>query len=230
MTRVGVLLTAREEVPADPAWLDPREAAVLAGLRMAKRREDWLLGRWAARRAGAAGLGGEVPGWAVLAAPDGAPEAWIGERRAPCSLSISHRAGRAACAVGPPHLALGCDLELVEPRSDGFVDDFLTSREGAIVRAAGDRALAANLVWSAKEAVLKARRTGLREDTRSVEVSVDGLSAPAPVPPGRASDWSPFDAIDDRGGAWRGWWGVRDGLVLTVVSRPFPDEPVDLAA
>jgi 4'-phosphopantetheinyl transferase len=222
MTRVGLLLAAAGEVPADTGWLDHREREVLDGLRVPKRRDEFLLGRWTARRAGAAFLGGGVSGWAVVAATDGAPEAWAGGRRAPLSISISHRAGWAACAVGPPHLALGCDLELVEPRTAAFVDDFLTAREAAAVRAAPDRHLAANLVWSAKEAVLKGRRTGLRADSRSVEVDVDPAARPA--------GWSPFAAIDDRGSTWRGWWMAHADLVVTVASRPYAAEPFDLAA
>jgi 4'-phosphopantetheinyl transferase len=158
----------------------------------------------------------------VLAAEDGAPEAWIGDRRAPCTLSISHRDGRACCAVAGPSVELGCDLELVEPRSEAFVDDYFTAAEADAVRSAGrdERDLMANLTWSAKESVLKALRTGLRADTRTVVVlSVEW-------PPGEA--WARFDAVDESNEGWRGWWARRDGFVLTVASRPAADRPVDL--
>jgi 4'-phosphopantetheinyl transferase len=42
------------DVPAGDEWLCAREAACLARLRFAKRRADWRLGRWTAKRALAA--------------------------------------------------------------------------------------------------------------------------------------------------------------------------------
>ena len=41
-------------VPEDNTWLSPREVAFADRLRFAKRRADWRLGRWTAKRAGAA--------------------------------------------------------------------------------------------------------------------------------------------------------------------------------
>ena len=92
---------------------------------------------------------------------DGAPvEVW---------LSLSHRAERAMAAVAPT--AVGCDLEVVEPRSDAFVGEWLAPAEQELVRAAcGDRRdLLANLVWTAKEASAKARAGGLRLNVRDAE-------------------------------------------------------------
>ena len=77
-------------------------------------------------------------------------------------LSISDRAGWAVCVTCPTAApagdpreppAVGCDLELVEPRTPGFVRDFFTAAEQGWIasRAAGDeRDMSANLVWSAK--------------------------------------------------------------------------------
>lgn len=70
---------------------------------------------------------------------------------------------------------MGCDLELIEARIPGFVGDFFTATEQRLIdsRPAGDeRDMAANLVWSAKESALKVLRTGLRRDTRTLEVTV----------------------------------------------------------
>src|SRR5262249_5997058 len=132
---------------------------------------------------------------------------------APCVVSITQRAGLAACAVADVGVALGCDLELVEPRSAGFVEDYLTRSERALVAAAGadGPSVTANLLWAAKEAVLKAARTGLRADPRSIEVE-----------PGTAREagWSPFDAHmsgDPR--PWPGWWTRAGDHLLTVAVR-----------
>jgi 4'-phosphopantetheinyl transferase len=71
------------------------------------------------------------------------------------------------------------------------------------------------VLWSAKESALKALRTGLREDTHSVEVeSVDG----------DGSGWGPVRVrriADSR--IFNGWWRRRGGLVLSVVSCPMRD-------
>ena len=89
-------------------------------------------------------------------------------------MSLSDRAGWAVCLVGEALGRVGCDLEIVEPRSAGFVADFLTAAEQEYVAAqpAAERDAAANLIWSAKESALKVLQTGLRRDTRSVEVRV----------------------------------------------------------
>ena len=42
---------AESEIPAHDQWLSVRDAACLGGLRFAKRRADWRLGRWTAKRA-----------------------------------------------------------------------------------------------------------------------------------------------------------------------------------
>ena len=217
---VEVLVLADVDMPSGDDWLDEEERSTLEGLHVPKRRDEWLLGRWTAKRAVGESLGIAPEVVSIHPAPSGAPEALVHGHPAPCAVSITHRAGLAACAVGPPDLALGCDLELVEPRSDGFVEEFLTEREARFVGAAPDRDLAANLVWSAKEAVLKARRTGLRADARSVEVS------PSKARPGGA--WAPFVCIDEESEGWRGWWARREDHVLTVVSRPATPAPTEL--
>ena len=89
------------------------------------------------------------------------------------------------CVLAEQHGRVGCDVEIVEPRSAGFVADFLTPAEQEYVasRPDEDRHAAANLIWSAKESALKVLRTGLRRDTLSVEVTIG--HAPATTPEGR---------------------------------------------
>ena len=77
MARTGWLTSSAAEVPPGDAWLSPRERAVLAGLRLAKRRDDWRLGRWTAKAAVAVRLDVGPQRVEVLAAADGAPDAWL---------------------------------------------------------------------------------------------------------------------------------------------------------
>ena len=224
MTDPTWLTRSSADVPRDDAWLGPRERAVLAGLRIGKRREDWRLGRWTAKAAVAARLGAEPTRIEILAAPDGAPEAWLDGVPAPVSVSLSHRAGRAVAAVAVAPAVVGCDLELVEPRSPAFVREWLTPREQALVaqRTGTERDRLANLLWSAREAAAKVRREGLRLDVRGAEVVL-----------GAAGDgeWEPFSVRwDDGAPATTGWVRADRGWVMTIAGEPAPGRPLRLSA
>lgn len=223
---VGWLVHIAADVPDDDAWLSDRERQVLAALRLTHRRRDWRLGRWTAKAAVAAWLRAlepqvsDSPGESlveILAADDGAPEVWLPDGcRAPVIVSLSHRDGVAACVVASTDTAVGCDLELVEPRSAAFVAEWLTTDEQALMAAtaAAARPLVANLLWSAKESVLKALREGLRLDPRYVAVR---LHPPADC------GWSGFDAQWVAGPAsFNGWWRRLGPLVLTVAGPALP--------
>jgi 4'-phosphopantetheinyl transferase len=205
------LSRSHADVPADDGWLGARERMALDGLKVEKRRADWRLGRFTAKAAAAAWLGvpaGEVE---ILAAPDGAPDAWIGDELAPVSLSLSHRAGRAAAVVADAYCPVGCDIELIEPRSDQFVREWFSPWEQELVFAAGERQhLLANLLWTAKEAAVKARREGLRLDPRHAVVDLGNGSWP----------WRPLSVTwDDEPWSVDGWWREYGGFVLAVVAE-----------
>src|SRR5207247_2585575 len=97
---------------------------------------DWRLGRWTAKAAVAAVLGVRAEEVEIVAAPDGAPEAWVGGEPAGVSISLSHRGGRGLAVVVTPPAIVGCDLELVEPRSSAFVADWLAPSEQELVATA----------------------------------------------------------------------------------------------
>jgi 4'-phosphopantetheinyl transferase len=178
-----------DEVASDHGWLTEAERGVLATLRVPKRRADWRLGRWVAKKAVADAVGAH---WLsrdsieILATPGGRPACRI-RRPGPwprVALSLSHSGGTGfAAALRDPAL-LGCDVEQVAGRSEAFVTDYFTAEEGAWIRSVpAERALRANLLWSAKESALKAMGEGLRLDPRSVRVVVSGTnvgSSPAP--------------------------------------------------
>jgi 4'-phosphopantetheinyl transferase len=163
------LLQPAAEVPAGDDWLAPVERARLAQLHVAKRRADWRLGRWTAKRAIAAALAVAATRIAVIATQRGAPLALLDGVPAPVAISLSHAAGYGLCLVAPARAAVGCDLEPVEPRSAAFIRDYFTAAERALV---GADARLATIVWCAKEAVLKAVGEGLREDPRTVAVTL----------------------------------------------------------
>ena len=209
------LARAECKLPGGVGWLTEAERRHAEGMRYTKRRMDFLLNRWTLKLAVS-----RVLGWpdddAVLAriegrtARDGAPELFVGGQPAARGISLTDRAGCAACLVADGPAAIGCDLELVEARSDAFVHDYLTESERDLVAAAGPaRDVTANLIWSAKESALKVLRTGLRRDTRSVEVTVEDLT-----PPERA--WSPLQVRAVEGLIFGGWWRRSGSFVLTA--------------
>ena len=74
------LIRTLADVPENADWLSGDERATLAGLRFAKRRDDWLLGRWTAKNAICAyQTGGNfaLSSLEIRAAEDGAPEAFL---------------------------------------------------------------------------------------------------------------------------------------------------------
>jgi 4'-phosphopantetheinyl transferase len=207
------------DVPAGEAWLGPAERAALGGLALPKRRDDWRLGRYTAKVAICLRLGVDPGRVEVLAMPGGAPVARLDGERAELELSISHRAGRALVVLAPFGTPVGCDLELIEPRSAAFVCEWLAPSEQQLVNAAPprERAYVANLIWSAKEASAKARGEGLRLNVRHAEVVIG-------EPARGEGDWRPLcvewgSGPEAGSGSGRdtGWARREQRWVLTVV-------------
>jgi 4'-phosphopantetheinyl transferase len=238
---------AEADVPVGNDWLSARELACLSRLRFPKRRADWRLGRWTAKCILADYLK-TSPAPKVLAtielhpSASGAPEVFFENNSSAVVISLSHRAGIAACAVAPSGGALGCDLEMIEPRSDAFVADYFTTEEQALVAQApaADRFRLLALLWSAKESALKALRAGLRLDTRSVIVGP--IDAPGDqeqadthcgkdptLTGGSQSDlrcWRPLQVRHTDGQTFHGWWQQAGILLRTVVATPPPSRPI----
>jgi 4'-phosphopantetheinyl transferase len=210
------------DVPSGRAWLTEEEVRVHGELRFPLRAADWRLGRWVAKRAVAAALGLDArrpEEIEVLATPGGAPSARVvTDDGAPAiSLSLSHSHGMGFAAATTAVVRLGCDVETIEPRSAEFVGDYFTEPERTWIEAAPrERDLRANLLWSAKEAALKALGEGLRLDTRSVEVEA--------IPPanGDPSEWRALAVDAPDGRTFPGLWRVQDGRAWTVVA----EEPI----
>ena len=218
------------DLPVGDQWLSAAEILRLVDLRFPKRRADWRLGRWTAKHAVGAYLNrpAGAPALAEIELrpmPCGAPEVFVCAARTRVSVSLTHRAGVAVCAVGPPGGALGCDLEVIEPHSDGFVADYFTAEEQATVAQAplAERPRLLALLWSAKESALKALHAGLRLDTRSVAVA--SVGAPCPQ-----QTWLPLLVRYNATRRFHGWWRYEGDLLLTMIAEPRPTPPTLLQA
>jgi len=228
------LAVSEHGIPAGEEWLVPFELRRVSAYRFTKRRTEYLLRRYAGKRAVATALGMPFDPMSLhrigmLNRMGGAPYAEVDERPAPFDISLTDRAGHAIALLGDPGSmesgSLGVDLEIVEKRSESFVGDYLTAPEQAWVhaqRAVGGQDrwdFAANLLWSAKEAALKVLRVGLRADTRSVEVDVD-LTV-------RSDGWGHLVMKTARGQVFPGWWR-RDGIFLLTIATREPTPPPTL--
>lgn len=231
------LVQTPDDLPPSFDWLSPEEWLRFNNFSHPKRRGDWLLGRWTAKRLAANVFGGNqhLSEIAVLAALDGSPVLYI-NGQARFSLSISHSNRHALCALVEAG-ALGADIEQVAPRIPGFVQEYFTSEEQALVKLVEDAALIAEgamalqpalmitAIWSGKEAALKALRLGLTVDTRAVNCRIE---------PGMPTDWKPFGIELDAErikttASLRGWWRTMEGFVLTLVTdgQQTPNRSID---
>jgi 4'-phosphopantetheinyl transferase len=225
------LIQRRADIPQVAPGVPPEgllsapESTVYADLYSEKRRQDWLLGRWTAKKliqAAAKKSGTKSPAnteISILSAKDGAPEVWITEQdssnRGEFTLSISHSNGVALCAAacGTAHL-LGADIELILPRAEGFAADYFSEIEQRTVRESPrqHRACLVTAIWSGKEAALKAVRQGLRLDTRAVSCI---FYRPIEL----SEVWQPFRVQwrDPSYPRQQGWWRIWGDYVLTIV-------------
>jgi 4'-phosphopantetheinyl transferase len=213
------------DVPRETEWLSANEARQLNDMRFPKRRDDWRLGRWTAKQALALYL--DIPDdfqslahIEIRPAASGAPKVFLNNAPAGVSISLSHRSGRAVCAVTQSEVALGCDLEKIEPRSDAFVRDYFTADEQKIIAGSlpADRSRLAALLWSGKESALKALQTGLRLDTRCAVVGLSDLSF-------GPHHWHPLEVCCVNC-LFLGWWQHANGFLRTMVSAPQANPPI----
>jgi len=218
------------DVRAPLDWLSAAEVARLNVMRVPKRRDDWRLGRWTAKQAVAAYLDLPSDAWALAGieirpADSGAPEVFLHDGPAAVSISLTHRDGIAACALAPAGIAVGCDLELVEPRGEAFIADYFTAREQELIARTPqpERFRVVALLWSAKESTLKVLRTGLRLDTRDVEVTLaDELPKSSPE-----NLWRPLRSLAYEQ-EYSGWWQIGGDLIRTLMSSTCSAPPQPL--
>ena len=202
--------------------LSPAEFQKFSTFRFAKRRNEWLLGRWAAKA-----LAHSLPAYQqytlnqieIHNAPQGAPHIQLPDGMTPedC-LTISHSDASALCALATgPDVRIGADLEKIDARTETFVLDYFTPAECQLVKVYSDetRAVVVTLIWSLKESMLKALGVGLRWDTRAVEVS--GLQDSLSENDGMGG-WQSIQVAEAKASerVWMGWWQRRDPFILTL--------------
>jgi len=188
----GVAVRLLRSNRALPDVLTPDEQARCDAFGSDDRRRQFALGRTAARTLAAARLGGPPDAVALAVAADGAPEV------PGAHLSIAHtgRGEAAAAAAALAAVPVGVDLEAVRPRRPDLWRRILRDDEQSVLASLGGPSDdTQTLLWTLKEAVLKAQRTGFRAGGRSVRLTLNADGSPPDR--GRASahaeasgDWS----------------------------------------
>lgn len=156
--RNRALVVAETAIPL--GWFSEEELRTAEGFTLAKRREQFLLSRAAAKQlAVALGAAAEIT------------NIRIEQRRiGPLHLSLSHSAPYAAAAID--HEPVGIDVQVVRPIRESAAHLFLSDEEAAAMHESlvPDRLIH---FWCAKEAAWK-RRGGQVETLKRVPITLEG--------------------------------------------------------
>lgn len=156
--RSRAIVVAETAIPL--GWFSEEELRIAEGFRLAKRREEFLLSRAAAKQL-AVELGAEAEVTHIR----------IDQRRiGPLHLSLSHSAPYAAAAID--QAPVGIDVQVVRPIRESAAHLFLSEKESAAMR---ECVIPDRLIhfWCAKEAAWK-RRGGEMETLKRVPIALEG--------------------------------------------------------
>ena len=219
------------DVPNMDAWLSYGEREQANAMHVPKRRSDWRLGRWTAKLALASFY--QLPATPdvlasieLRAADSGVPVVFHSGKISDLAISLSHSNGSAFFTIAPRGRKIGCDIEKIEPRSAIFIEDYCTESELHLIDAVAveSRPLLVNLIWSAKESVLKLLGLGLRGETRSISVVVDPRSLASGT-----EQWLTFQARSNTAQGFYGLWCNSGCFVRTVAAEKTISRAEELA-
>lgn len=165
------------------------ERALAASFGSPARRRAFVLGRAAARTLLAERLRVAPPEVPIVIEPSGAPCVAADG----LYVSIAHAGEHAVAVVGPERL--GVDLEVLAPRHPDLARRLLHPDEHAPYAALPlDDLRRPLLLWTIKEATLKALRTGFRRSPRTLRAAIDAPAGRADVAvedpaPGETDRW-----------------------------------------
>ena len=184
--------------PPENRWLevlDEQEQERAMCFRTPDQRNAFAAAHALVRTALSAYGGGDPADWRFAISREGRPSV-LGDSGLAFSLTHSGTWAAVAISINP---ALGIDLEPVRLERDSLplARRFFGASETTWLErlAPGERAAGFSSLWTVKEAVLKARGSGLTEPLRSVEVNLEPSGRPArvqaPGGPWAVRSWSP---------------------------------------
>lgn len=209
-----------QDIPDDQSWLSESELKQYQQFRFPKRQKDWLSGRFVGKSLIKAVVFEAdsilLNQLTIQNEPGGAPYPQYNQSRLNGSLSLSHRDSFAAAAwCNDEDVTIGIDLEAIETKSTGFIEDYFSKGEAEVVLTlpVEQRDVAASLLWSGKEAILKALKIGLRVDTRKLIIEVPDIK--------RKESWSKLTVLESPGGAdnFQLFWKCIGDLIISLAIK-----------
>lgn len=174
-----------ELAPLRKLLFDEEEQAAYARYRLSRNRIEYLAGRLLVKNRLARMLGMPPSAIRLIKASGGklyaAAEPELAQRLG-LYFNLTHADGLAACAFGRVD-ALGIDVARCGTEHLALTDQLFLPEESVYIREARDERESADrfgMLWSRKEAAMKARGTGL---------ALAPLDCPVPVGTGLAEDW-----------------------------------------
>ena len=152
----------------DLGLLPAHEREQALAIKHSGRRNQFILGRQAARGLLSILLHEEPAAVPLFSAPDGGVD--VG--RAPYCVAIAHTGSVAVALAGPA--PVGIDIEPIRARKEGLLQRVLSAGEQEMIQNLPlDPQRKVLLAWTAKEATLKALRTGLRRSLKDLRLELD---------------------------------------------------------
>ncbi len=209
-----------QDTPDDQSWLSASELEQYQRFRFPKRQKEWLAGRFVGKSLLKALVFEAEPilldQLTIQNEPGGTPFIRYDQNRLNGSLSLSHRELFSAAAwCDDEEVSIGIDLEVIETKSTGFIEDYFSKEESKSVLSlpVEQRDLAASLLWSGKEAVLKALKMGLRIDTRKLIFELPEIQ--------QKESWSRLTILVSPGGAEniQLFWKCMDNMIISLAIK-----------
>lgn len=152
------------EVPEAETFLTGMEFSQYKHFAVEKRASEWLAGRYAVKKLASEFFNLPFKKMQVKNTPNGMPvlQADGGNH---LTISISHRGDYAAAAISLTGDLIGVDVEKVEPRPEGWAEQYFNKEELIV----DDGAYLTEL-WAKKEAVLKLLGVGLTIPTTQIKI------------------------------------------------------------
>lgn len=172
---------ARLEIES-PIFLSPDEQLLLKRMISTRRKEGFLRGRLAAKKALTVAFGGDLINWKITPGVFGQPIVQSADLiRPPVSLSISHSDTAALALVAPAAWPAAVDCETISPINLEALEGQLSLKEKqfASKQSAVSYIAVLTMMWSLKEAASKILGGGLAIDflmleLKELEFDVDG--------------------------------------------------------
>ena len=158
------LIIKTKDVPDAEEFLTALEFKQYNSFTVEKRAAEWLAGRYAVKKLATEFFNLPFKKLQIKNAKNGAPilQAEGGNH---LTISISHRGDYAVAAISLTGDLIGVDIEKIEPRPQGWKEEYFTTDE--II--ASDDAYLTEL-WAKKEAVLKLLGIGLTVPTTQIKI------------------------------------------------------------